>query len=88
MKFTITKPPIIKQIVATSDGHCNVDNPIIACPLVQPPAYLVPKPTKKPPIMKKNKPLSVNKLSKLKISVGIRFLKSLTPKTLKSSIVL
>ena len=30
-------PPNIKQQVATNEGHCKLDNPIIACPLVQPP---------------------------------------------------
>ncbi len=68
MKFTITKPPIIKEIVAINEGHCKVDNPIIACPLVQPPAYLVPKPTKKPPITIMIKPLSVKRLSQEKRS--------------------
>lgn len=29
-KFAIIKPPAIKQIVATSDGHCKLDKPIIA----------------------------------------------------------
>ena len=39
----------MKAIVATSDGHCRLLNPMIACPLVQPPAYRVPKPTRNPP---------------------------------------
>ncbi len=27
-----------KQMVAIKDGHCKLDNPIIECPEVQPPA--------------------------------------------------
>jgi hypothetical protein len=63
IKFAIINPPIIKQQVAISDGHCKVDKPIIACPLVQPPAYLVPKPIIKPPITIIKKPRRVNKLA-------------------------
>ena len=70
MKFAITIPPIIKQIVATNEGHCKLDKPIIECPEVHPPAYLVPKPTKKPPITRRTKPLSVNKAGQLKSSDG------------------
>ena len=29
IKFAITIPPIIKQIVATNEGHCKLDKPII-----------------------------------------------------------
>ena len=36
--LAIKKPPAIKQIVATSDGHCKLLSPIIALPDVQPPA--------------------------------------------------
>lgn len=32
------KPPAIKQQVAIKDGICKVDMPMIAWPLVQPPA--------------------------------------------------
>ena len=41
-------PPMKKLMVATNDGICKLDNPMIECPEVQPPAYLVPKPTRKP----------------------------------------
>jgi hypothetical protein len=36
--FAEKKPPTIKQQVAIRDGICKVDSPIMACPLVQPPA--------------------------------------------------
>jgi len=75
----MTKPPAIKQQVATRDGHCRLEIPIMACPDVQPPAYLVPKPTKKPPITIKIKPLKVRSWSKLKTSFGSKPLKSLIP---------
>ena len=65
MKFAIIKPPAIKQQVAISDGHCKVDKPIMAWPLVQPPAYLVPKPTVKPPITMSIKPFSVSNACQL-----------------------
>ena len=38
MKFAIIMPPIIKQIVATKDGHCKFDKPIMEWPEVQPPS--------------------------------------------------
>ena len=84
----MVKPPNIKNIVATNDGHCKLAKPIMECPEVQPLAYRVPKPTKKPPITKKKRPLSVKRLSNEKISKGMRWLKSLIPKTRKSSMVL
>ena len=63
-------PPIIKQMVATNEGHCRLLNPIMEWPEVQPPAYLVPNPTKNPPPINMIAPLNVNKASKLKISDG------------------
>ena len=38
IRFAIIKPPTIKQMVATKDGNCNIDNPMIEWPDVQPPA--------------------------------------------------
>ena len=73
IRLAITKPPVIKLIVATNDGHCKLLKPMIACPLVQPPAYLVPKPTKKPPTINIKKPLTDNKACQLKISDGRSF---------------
>ena len=70
--WTVANPPSMKQQVATSDGHCNVDNPMMEWPEVQPPAYLVPNPTMKPPTTKKIKPFRVNTLSMLKIDRGIK----------------
>ena len=54
------KPPTIKLIVAIKEENCKLLKPIIECPLVQPPAYLDPKPTKKPPPTNMIKPRSVN----------------------------
>ena len=64
-------PPKKKSAVAISDGHCKVDSPKIPCPDVQPPAYLVPKPTRKPPIIIRINPLSDSKLEKLNRLSGI-----------------
>jgi len=74
MKFAITIPPIIKQIVATNEGHCKLDKPIIECPEVHPPAYLVPKPIRKPPTTITRNPFKENKTDQLKISCGARLL--------------
>ena len=60
-------------MVAISDGHCKLLKPIIAWPLVQPPAYLVPKPTKKPPIINNRKPLTDNNACQLNNSEGNNF---------------
>lgn len=38
MKLAMIKPPIIKHIVATRDGHCKLESPMMECPLVHPPA--------------------------------------------------
>ena len=70
MKFAITTPPIMKQIVATNEGHCKLESPIMECPDVQPPAYLVPKPIKKPPPIIMTNPLTDNNCSQLNISTG------------------
>ena len=78
MRLAIIKPPAIKLMVAISDGHCKLLKPIIACPLVQPPAYRVPKPTKKPPITRRMKPLNDNKAGQLKSSDGNNFEVSVT----------
>ena len=79
IKLAIINPPIIKQIVATSDGHCKLERPIIACPDVQPPAYLVPKPTRKPPATVRSNPFTLNNVCQLNKSEGIKPEKSLTP---------
>ena len=44
---------------------------MMACPDVQPPAQRVPKPTKKPPKMKKINPFNENNTSVLNKSEGI-----------------
>lgn len=72
-------PPIIKQIVATKEGHCKVESPMMECPLVHPPAYLVPNPTKNPPKTKNANPFNVKIFATLKIWVGISLLKSVIP---------
>ena len=74
IKFAIIIPPIMKQMVATNDGHCKLDKPIMECPEVHPPAYLVPKPTRNPPTTIMTKPLMVNKAGQLKISGGASLL--------------
>ena len=71
MRLAMMKPPTIKHIVAINDGHCRVDKPMIECPLVQPPAYRVPKPTRNPPTIIIRKPFIVNKDVQLKIVSGM-----------------
>ena len=71
-KWVIAKPPTIKQQVAMRDGICKLDSPMIAWPEVQPPAYRVPNPTKKPPRIKNMKPFAVNNVSSENKSAGIR----------------
>ena len=73
------KPPAIKHIVAINDDHCKVLMPIIAWPDVQPPAYLVPKPTRKPPTTMSIKPLNVNNELNENNCLGTRLEKSLMP---------
>src|SRR5262249_44137003 len=84
IKFAIIMPPIIKQMVATNDGHCKLDKPIIEWPEVHPPAYLVPKPMRNPPTIIITKPLTVNKADQLKTSGGASLLKSSIPYPLSS----
>ena len=83
------KPPMKKPITATKEGFCRLLNPEMAWPEVQPPAYRVPKPTKKPAMINIANPLKVTIESQLKISGGKSdspaFLK---PMALKSSMVL
>ena len=69
----------MKQQVATSDGHCKADMPMMAWPDVQPPAYRVPKPTRKPPATIKINPRKVNSRLNANISRGSKPLKSFTP---------
>ncbi len=57
-------------ITAISEGNCRLDNPLIACPDVQPPAHREPNPTKKPPSTKMVKPFKVNRLSQQNNSSG------------------
>ena len=52
------RPPIKKPITAIKEGICRLEIPLIACPDVQPPAYLAPKPTSRPPIESVKNPLS------------------------------
>ena len=51
----------------------------MACPLVHPPAYRVPKPTRKPPANRKMKPRNVNNWFQLKISAGSNWEVSVIP---------
>ena len=57
----ISSPPMKKPMTAISDGHCKLLNPLMACPDVHPPAYLVPNPTRKPPTTRYNKDEKLNK---------------------------
>src|SRR4051812_25594117 len=59
IRSAMMKPPAIKQMVAIKEGSCRLDNPIIEWPEVHPPAYRVPKPTRKPPNTIKNNPFTV-----------------------------
>lgn len=68
----IINPPIKKQMVETNEGHCKLESPIIECPDVQPSAYLVPKPTKKPPMIINIKPFNESNDWKLNISDGTK----------------
>jgi hypothetical protein len=38
IKLAMINPPIMKQMVATKEGHCKSDKPMIAWPEVHPPA--------------------------------------------------
>ena len=60
MIHVMKKPPAMKLAVATREGHCRDEMPMMEWPEVQPPAYRVPKPTRKPPRIKNSRPLSVN----------------------------
>ena len=73
MRLAIINPPVIKLMVAMSDGNWRLLKPIIAWPLVQPPAYLVPKPTKKPPTINSTNPLTENSADQLNNSDGNNF---------------
>ena len=48
-RCVMTKPPTKNPATAIKDGSCKSLSPEIAWPDVQPPAYLVPNPTRKPP---------------------------------------
>ncbi len=71
------------KITATSEGHCKVDRPKIPWPLVHPPPYRVPKPTKKPPPTIIIKCCHVRSCAQLKISAGKIPCVSVIPKEFK-----
>jgi hypothetical protein len=84
----MVRPPIKNPITAISDGSCKSLSPDIACPEVQPPAYRVPKPTKKPPMAKMRILLKSNNAAISKSSVGkYAFPALLNPSAFKSAIV-
>lgn len=66
----MARPPIKKPITAIREAGCRSLKPEMAWPEVQPPAYRVPNPTKKPPKMMNIKPLRVNNDSKLNMDIG------------------
>jgi hypothetical protein len=72
-------PPAKKEIVATIEVYCRFDKPEIECPDVHPFAYLVPKPTKKPPKTTNINPFKLISSCQLKMSPGKKALKSFTP---------
>ena len=49
-------PPMKKPMTEIKEGNCRLLNPEMACPEVQPPAYLVPNPTKIPPTIRNIQP--------------------------------
>ena len=61
MSQVMINPPVKNPITATREGNCIFAIPEIACPEVQPPAYLAPNPTRKPPTTITINPLSENK---------------------------
>lgn len=70
MKKVMIRPPIKNPITAISDGNCSALSPVIACPEVQPPAYLEPKPIRSPPTTRYAIPPIELRASNPKISVG------------------
>jgi hypothetical protein len=68
-----------KQQIAKKEGHCKFERHIMAWPLLQPPAYLVPKLTIKPPMTNKMTPFRLKICSALKSSVHIKPEKSVNP---------
>ena len=77
--LAIKNPPIMKKIVATRLGSCRFAIPMMEWPLVQPPAYRVPKPTRNPPPTIMIMPRSVNSDSQFISWVGTKLLKSVIP---------
>lgn len=59
-----------KPITVIKEGNCKLDKPLIACPEVQPPAYLEPKPTRNPPKARIINPFKENNDSILNNSSG------------------
>lgn len=89
MKCVMINPPMKKPITATKEGFCRLLNPEIAWPDVHPPAYLVPKPTRKPAITKIDIPFKLRIASQLNISDGNKDSPTLSkPMAFKSSMVL
>ena len=88
MPKVMTRPPIKKPITAMSEGNCRLDNPLIACPEVQPPAHRVPNPTRNPPTTMIKKPLMVSKPSIEKMDLGASPPSKEIPSCCKSVIVL
>ena len=84
----MVKPPIKKPITATRDERLNILKPMIAWPEVQPPAYRVPKPTKKPPTHHTNKLTGEVQLDQLNSSPGSRLVVSCIPYLCKVESVL
>ena len=87
MRNVIARPPIKNPMTAMSDGTCKSDNPLIAWPEVQPPAYREPKPTMRPPTANTRNPFIERIASKLKSSAGCNEEGAAIPSLLKSLMV-
>ena len=69
------------------EGHCQSDNPLIACPEIKPPAYLEPHTPISPPNASIIKPFSDNTASSPKSSAGCKEAGAAIPSLDKSLIV-
>jgi hypothetical protein len=83
----MVKPPTKKPITAIKDGICKFDKPEMAWPEVQPPAYLDPKPTNKPPKSNKTQVFGLLRAFTENNSSGFNPPLKEIPKPFKSAIV-
>lgn len=74
-------------MTAIREGACRSDNPLMAWPDVQPPAYRAPKPTNRPPIASTENPFNVNKAWILNSSSGCKEVGAAKPRLPRSFMV-